>query len=57
MQLPHAFLVLLVSVNYRKQPVHMLALSVLPFVSQSSGEAISGGGGSGGGGGNSEMNK
>lgn len=51
MQLPHAFLVLLVSVNYRKQPVHMLALSVLPFVSQSSGEAISGGGGSGGGGG------
>lgn len=49
MRLPHAVLVLLVSVSYRKQPVHMLALSVLPFVSQSSREAIGGGGGRGGG--------
>lgn len=49
MQSPHVILVLLVSVSYRKQPVHMLALSVLPFVSQNSGEAVGGGGPRGGG--------
>lgn len=41
MQQSHAARVL-VSVGYRKQPVHILALSFLPFASLKSGDAIGG---------------
>ena len=44
MQQPHTVRVILVSLGYRKELVHMLALFALLFASQNSGEAIGGGG-------------
>ena len=48
MQQLHTVHVILVSVGYRKELVHMLALFALLFASQNSGEAIGGGGSWGG---------